>query len=877
MDYHAKEVKEIFKDLKTSNKGLDIKEAEKRLKKYSKNSIKKIHRLRPLKIFIEQFKSFLIYILLIAMVVSFFIGHTIDGSIILAIIIINSAIGFFQQYKAEKSILALKDLVVPKSKVIRQGKMIEIKSSSLVPGDIVVFSTGEKINADCRIFELDNLKTNEAILTGESLPVLKSLKVLSKKVSLHNQDNMLFTGTQIVNGTGKAVVVETGMNTVFGKIAESLQEIETQKTPMQKRLDKFSKQIGFIIIGFVAIVIALGFLEFFNLAQMFLTAVALAVSAIPEGLPAVLTMSFAISSLMMSKKNVLIRRLPAVESLGSVTVICSDKTGTLTEEKMHIKEIFTNNKFFKKKAKELFNNEKKVIPKQDENLSMLIKTSVLCNSARFEKTKNTYEFYGDPTESVLISAALDFDFNKKTLIEKNPSIKKFEFDSKRKMMSVVRETKNKKTIYSKGAIEKILKVCNSELIGGKVKLLTEKRKKQLREKAKKMEEKAFRVLAFAYKDLEKKEKMQEKNLVFLGFVGMIDPPRPEVKDAIQKCKEAGIKIKIITGDAALTAKTIANQIGITGKIVTEVELNKMSDAMLSKEIDNIVIFARTTPHQKLRITKILQEKGEVVAITGDGVNDALALKSADIGVAMGIRGTDVSREVSDIILTDDNFASIVEGVKQGRKTYDNIKKIAKYFLAVNFSEIFLILIALILGMLFGADKWFLPLLPLQILWINLITDSFPALTLVFEKSEDIMKTPPRKEKSLLDGIWKFVIAAGVFTLVVKFIVYLIGINNAIGIAKTQTLVLTTAIFFELLFVYTCRSNKPLTKIGIFSNKWLNYSIILSFILHFVLLYTPLGSLFGVVPLAFKDWFFILPFAFSGVVVFESWKYFKEKK
>jgi len=873
-NYHSKAVDEIYKELKTSESGLTSEEVKKRLEQYGKNIIKKTHKFRPLKILLEQFNSVLVYILIVAAGISFFIHHYLDASVISAIVLLNAGIGFFQQYKAEKAIINLKKFLIPKSRVIREGRLVEISSEELVPGDLIILSAGDKINADCRILEAENLQTNEAVLTGESLPVDKVIKKLPDKTELAEQRNMLFTGTQVVRGSSKALVISTEMQTKFGQIAESLQEIEIQKTPMQKRLNNFSKQIGFIILAFVAIVLLLGITEHFDATEMFLTAVALAVSAIPEGLPAVLTISFAISSLLMSKNNVIVRRLPAVESLGSVTVICADKTGTMTEEKMTVQEIFADNNFYTKKDKELFLKNKKITPNKNKQIFQLLKTSVLCNNARFEKIKDKYEIIGDPTEQALVSASLDFGLNKKIMIEEEPSVKKFEFDSKRKMMSVVRDNGRTKLMYSKGAIEKILSVSKSELVNGQIRNLTDKRKKEILESSKQMEQKALRVLAFAYKNFNKKENPEEKGLIFLGFAGMIDPPRSEVKNAIQQCKNAGIKIKMITGDSAITAKAIGEQIGIKGKIITEFELEKMSDSQLAEEIDKIVIFARTTPQQKLRITNILQQKKEVVAITGDGVNDALALKSADIGVAMGKRGTDVARDVSDIVLIDDNFASLVEGVKQGRKTYDNIKKFTKYFLAVNFSEIFLVLFALVMGAVYGTTMWFLPLLPLQILWINLVTDSLPALSLVFEKEENVMKSKPRQEKSILDDIWKFIILAGLVALAAELAIYIIGIRSNTPTAEVQTMVLTTAILFELLFVYTCRSKQQLHKIGIFSNKWLNFTVLVSILLHLILLYTPLGIAFRVVPLTLANWLFILPFAVSGLIIFEIAKFFR---
>ncbi len=874
--YYSKSKEEIFKKFNTSEKGLTNQQAQEKLKEYGKNLLKETHKLRPLKILLEQFHSFLIYILIIAIAISFFINHLVDGIVISIIVVLNVTIGFFQQYKAEKAVKNLRKLIIPKSRVIRNGKFIEISSLELVPGDVVLFNPGDRVNADCRIIEDENLQANEAVLTGESLPVNKNSKILSKKTSLPEQENLLFAGTQIVRGNAKAIVVLTGMNTTFGKIAGGLQEIEIQKTPMQKRLDKFSKQIGIFILVFVALVMLLGITEHFEIMEMFLTAVALAVSAIPEGLPAVLVISFAISSLLMSKKNVIIRRLPAVESLGSVTVICADKTGTMTEERMEVQEIFVNNNFYIKKNKELFFKNKKIDLKKNKELFQLLKTGVLCNNARFESVNGKYEIFGDPTEQALVSIGLDLGLNKKSMIENEPSVKKFEFESKRKMMSIVRDNGRNKTMYSKGAPEKIIEISSHELLEGQIKRLTQKRKKELLKKLKKLEGDALRVLAFAYKNFNKKERPEEKGLIFLGFAGMIDPPRKEIKGAIKECSDAGIKIKMITGDSALTATAIAKEIGIKGEAITGKELEKMDDATLINSIGKISIFARTTPHQKLRITKILQQKGEVVSITGDGINDALALKSADVGVAMGKRGTDAARDVSDIILIDDNFASIVEGVKQGRTTYENIKKFTKYLLAVNFSEIFLILFALIMAFIFPSTNWFLPLLPLQILWINLITDSFPALTLAMEHSDEVMKSKPKKEKSILDKIWKFIIIAGILAFITELAIYLFGILNNLQILKVRTMILTTAIFFELSFIYSCRSKKPLLEIGIFSNKWLNYAILFSITLHLILIYTPLANLFGIVPLSFKDWIFILPFALSGLIIFELGKYIKRK-
>jgi len=869
-EVYQQSIKEIYKNLNSSSNGLSQEKAKSNLSKYGRNIIKKRKKLRFLKILLSQFNSFLIYILIVAAAASFFIGHQIDGFVISAIVLLNAGIGFFQQFKAEKSIQDLRKLMIPKSRVVRDGIQREISSQDLVPGDIIILEAGDKISADCRIIEQENLEVNEAPLTGESISVSKNSNAIDLKVPLAEQKNLVFTGTQVVRGTAKAIVIQTGMNTIFGKIAENLQGIKEVKTPIEKRLDKFSKQIGFIVLGIVAIILILGVLEKFDLAEMFLTSIALAVSAIPEGLPAVLAISFAISSLLMSKKNVIIRRLPAVEALGSVTVIATDKTGTLTEEKMTIQEFFANNQFYKKENKHILLNNLKTNFNSQKELLELLKISVLCNNSRFEKINNKYEFLGDPTEIALVEAALDLGINKKQLIEKFPSLDKLEFDSQRKMMSVLRKAEGKLKLFSKGAPNKILEKSKYELINGRVAKLTEFRRREIINASKKMESKALRTLGFGYKFLDSKEKLNEEELIFVGISGMIDPPRKEIKKAIQECESAGISVKMITGDSPLTAKAIGEQIGIKGNIITEMELKKMTDQELTKKISSISIFARMTPEQKLRITKILQDSGEIVAITGDGINDVLALKSADVGIAMGKRGTDVARDVSDIVLLDDNFSSIVEGVKEGRKTYDNIKKFTKYLLAVNFSEIALVLYALVLG-------FPLPLLPLQILWMNLVSDSFPSMSLVFEKQEDVMKTKPRKEKSILSGTFTYIILAGIFAFLVELILFQFCLNKGFEIELTRTLILTTAIIYELLFVYTIRSKKPIFKIGIFSNKWLNYAVIFSLALHLILLYTPLGNIFNLVPLTLNHWLLILPFAFSGLIIFELAKYFLKLK
>ncbi|MBU0957257.1 MAG: HAD-IC family P-type ATPase [Nanoarchaeota archaeon] len=874
MEYHSLKKEQVLKSLNTSPQGLTEKQARKRQETYGKNQIKDLYKINPLKIFLLQFKSFLIYILIAATILAIIISEYIDAIVIFAIIILNAIIGFTQQYKAEKSIIELRKILTPKVKVYREGKLKIISSKDIVPGDIIKLSAGDKIPADARIISTENLELNEAILTGESLPVSKSIQVLNKNTILAERKNMVYTGTSVTNGSGLAVVTNIGMKTEFGKIANLLQDIEMEQTPMQKKSDKFAKQITTIILVLVTFMIILGLYEGIELYDAVLMAIALAVSAIPEGLPAVITISLAYATKKMLKSKVIVRRLPAAETLGSVTVICTDKTGTLTEERMTVKQISLNNNFYQKSDSHLELNNKKIILTKE--LNQLLKISVLCNNSRFEQKLNhgdiynQYDVIGDPTESALVFSALDLGVNKKILTEQEPRIKEISFDSKRKMMSIIRQNKRNLTMYTKGASSFILEKCSRELINGQIINLTDKRKKQLRKQSEIMENKALRVLAFAYKSLPKTTKtFTEENLIFTGFIGMLDPPRKEVKTAISLCKRAGIKVKMITGDSAITAKTIGQQIGITGKILTGKDLEKLNDVQLKSEILNIHIFARITPEQKLRIVQILKQNSEKVAITGDGVNDVLALKQADIGIAMGQRGSDVAREVSDMVLVDDNFASIVKAVDEGRLVYKNTKKITKYLLAMNFSEFFLIAFALI-------AKLPLPLLPLHILWMNLITDSIPALALVKEKETGLMNDKPVKDESLMSGIYSYIIISGVIILAVEITIFLYGLNSNWDITKIRTMIMTADIMFEMFFIYTVRSDKKFTEIGLFSNKFINYAVLLAIGLQFIVIYTPLNAVFSLSPLTFNDWLFILPFSLSGLVIFEGYKFIRRK-
>jgi Ca2+-transporting ATPase len=876
-NYHAITKEDVMKEFSSNINGISEAEANLRLEQYGKNIIDDSSEINLLKIFLQQFNSILVYVLIASCIISVAIAHYIDAGIIFAIVFIDGIIGFIQQYKAEKAINELKKIFVHYSRVLRNGKMRKIKSDELVPGDILVLSGGDKINADCRIASCDSLEVNEAVLTGESFPVEKEEIKLKEDTVLAERKNMLYSGTSIVKGNCKCLVVSTGMNTEFGKIASLIKKLEPEETLMQRKLNKFATHITILTLALSFLIVLFGLYFGMDKYEILLTAVALAISAIPEGLPAVITIGLAIGAGKMAKSNVIIRRLAAAESLGSVTIICSDKTGTITEEKMKVKKIFADNKILEKRDDFLFFKNNKVNLDDEKEMHDLIKTSVLCNNARFEvkekldgKITEKYDIIGDPTESALVLSALDLGMNKKILTEEEPRIKEFSFSAQRKIMSIIRGNERSKKIYSKGASNVILDLCSFELLNGEIKKLTSERKKELLKISEKIESEALRVLGFAFRNINKNEKNPETGLIFLGFIGMQDIPRKEVKSAIESCKKAGIKIKMITGDSVATAREIAKQVGIDGKIVSGAELEKMPDEALIRDIENISIFARTSPEQKLRIVEILKLNGENVAITGDGVNDTLALKKADIGIAMGIKGTDAAREVSDMILADDNFASIVKAIEEGRIIYDNTKKITKFLIAVNFSELLLIAVAILMQLP-------LPLLPIQILWMNLITDSIPALALIKEKGEDVMSYPPKKEDSVLNGMIKFIIIAGIIMFAAELAIFLFTLKDNFVVEEIRSIVLTFSILFQLFFVYTCRSNKSLLKIGIFSNKYLNYAVFASIAIHLFVVYSPLNVLFEIAPLKIIDWGIIIPSAMTGVVLFEAWKIMKREK
>lgn len=846
MDWHTLSKEEVITKTHSSLNGLTQEQVRARLKQFGLNKLRKTRHFNALKIFLSQFKSFLIIILIFAAILSYFMKSVTDAVVIFAILLLNAGLGFSQEYKAEKAIDDLKKMMVSEAKVLRNNKVMKINSTEIVPGDILILREGDKIVADARILELSGLKVNEAALTGESVAEEKVSDVLKVSVPLADRVNMIYQGTEIVAGNGRAIVTSTGMRTELGKISSLVQEVKAEINPFKEKLDSFAKKIGIFVLILCGLIVGLLIWEGVEIFQSLLVAVSLAVSAIPEGLPAVISLGLAFATKRMARKNVLIRKLPASETLGRTTIICVDKTGTITEEEMRVVSIYANGRLNPKKRKK-----------------MLFKIGILCNKARIEKDENGKEYIiGDPTEKALILSAKEELLDKKELTEKEPRVKEFPFSSERKMMSVVRKSQGRFISYVKGAPERIISRCDFELYNGRIVRLNESRRENIIRAYENMAKQGLRVLGFACKWVKEVSLEEAENkLVFVGLQGMIDPPRPEVKNAIQVCKEAGIKVLMMTGDSKLTADAVAKEIGLTGISIDAVKLKETTDQQLFDNIDKISVFARISPEDKLRIINILKKKKEVVAMTGDGVNDALALKRADIGIAMGKRGTDVARDSSDIILIDDNFASIVEGIKEGRRIYANVKKFVKFLLSANFYEVFFVLLI----MLIFRNPELLPFLPLQILWINLITDSFPALALSSEPIEEgVMKRKPNKG-GILKDITGFLLFSGILGLVLIAIVFWSNVN----IDKARTMVVTTSIVYQMFLVFNCKSNKSIFKSGL--NKYLFYAVFVSIALHLVALYTPVSTLFSFVHLGLFDWFLVIGLGFTGFVIMEIFK------
>ncbi len=876
-DYYALTPKEVLEIFETSEKGLTGMVVKKRLRESGLNELQKGKKTSSWVIFLNQFKNALILLLVFACMLSLALGDKIEAIAIAAIILLNAILGFIQEFRAEKAIEALEKISAPTAKVMRDGREQKILAKELVPGDTILLEAGDIVPADSRIIEHSSLQIDEASLTGESVPSKKFTKPLKKETSIADQENMAFMNTIVTYGKARCIVTSTGMGTEMGKIAATLQTTKETKTPLQKKFEQLARQIGIVTIILIVVVLGLGIIQkTLSFGEMLLVALALTVSTIPNSLPLVVTVGLSMGTKRLAKKNMLIKKLPAAESLGAATIICSDKTGTITKNQMTITKVYANKEIIEVSGSgyqtegTFSSNNRQVDP---QKMELLLRTGYLCNNSKLEKKGKTYDVIGDPTEGSLIVLAKKGDLKEDRMKSSFKFIEELPFDSERKRMSVIfRNKKDKKTeAYVKGAPDLLLKECNRIIINGKISKLTKKQREDILKTNNQFAEKALRVLALAYREVPDKGNYSisnvEKGLVFIGLVGMIDPPRNEVKQAIDECQEAGIKVMLITGDHAVTTRAIAEHIGLfkKGDIILEgKELEKLTDKQLENKIDKIKIIARALPVQKSRIVDALKRKGHIVAMTGDGVNDAPALKKADIGIAMGITGTDVAKEVSKATLVDDNFATIVNAIEEGRNIYHTLIRSAKFFLACNTGEITSVFIAILL-------RFPLPLLPLQILLMNMLTDNFPALGLGFESGEEgVMKCPPRdpKEKPITRKMFLSIVIFGLImglgTLAI-FMKY-----KEIDLVKAQTVAFTTLVMFQMFAVISSRSLYPsLSKLNPFSNMWLLGAVSLSLLIQVAVIYIPpLQTIFGTTSLSAENWIQIIAISSLGFIGME---------
>ena len=854
---------EVLRKLKTDRKrGLSLNEIKERQLKYGKNKIKDKPKESFIIKFIKQFNDFMIIILIIASIlsaaISFFQGENdyIDSIIIIAIVILNALMGVIQESKAEKSIEALQQMTPPKAKAIRDGITNEINAEDLVPGDIVILEAGNYVPADGRIIESFNLKIEESSLTGETEPVLKDAeKICKKDIPLGDMNNMAFMASIVVNGHGKAIVTETGMDTKVGKIANMMIENEAPETPIQKKLGQVGKILGIVCLAICLIIFMIGLIKNIDPIEMFMTSVGLAVAAIPEGLPAIVTIMLSIGVTKMAKKNSIIRKLPAVETLGSSSVICSDKTGTLTQNKMKVVEINSNQPSF------------------------AIELATMCTDCDILNENGKLEVNGEPTEVALVNKALENGKDKRDLYYQMPRINEIPFDSNRKMMTTIHKIGNKYRIITKGAPDVLLEKCKKQISNNMQNDIIER--SYIQRLNLKMAEKALRVIAVGYRDIDfLPSKIDtntiENDLIFVGLIGMIDPPREGVKEAVKTCKHAGIKTVMITGDHIATAKAIAKELNILGpsdKAITGKELDEIPQSKLEKEIKDYSVFARVTPEHKVRIVKAWQKTGAVVAMTGDGVNDSPALKNADIGIAMGKNGTDVAKNAADMVLTDDNFVTIVEAVKQGRNIYDNIRKAIHFLIATNIGEIVTIFIGLLLGMKS-------PLLAIQLLWVNLVTDSLPAIAIGLEPPEqNIMNRKPVDSKKGIfsDGLWNKIIVEGIMIGALTLVAFSMG-NKFYSVEVGRTMAFVALGVLELVHSFNIKSEQSIFKIGILENKFLIGSFVLGFFIQTIVVVIPgLANIFKLVPLNQTQWLITLVISFLPIPIMEAQKKLNEFK
>ncbi len=875
--WHAMSIEEVIRNLRVDHTGLSKEEAERRLRKFGFNELMERKRVTALQIFLGQFKDVFVIMLLIATGISILVGEILDALTIATIVVLNAVVGFVQEYRSERAMEAMKKLTAPKARVLRDGKEAIIPAREVVPGDISILEAGDRIPADGRLTEIVDLKTDEAVLTGESTPVEKEIGVVDEKTPVADRKNSVFMATHVIYGRGKAMITSTGMSTEFGKIAEMVQAVEEEETPLKQKLERFAKKLGIIIIVVCAVIFVLELQEarggfvVGNILDMFMTAVALAVSAVPEGLPAVVTVSLALGARELAKRNAIIRRLASAETLGATTIICSDKTGTLTKGEMTVRKIYVNSDMINvtgvgyESKGDFLRDGTRIDPKEDNSLNLLLRIGTLCTNAQYDGKS----VIGDTTEGALIVAAAKAEMTKKDLESTYPRVHEVPFTSERKRMTTVHKTPEGKLFACvKGAPEVILERCIYFLKSDKTKRLGEKERKTILETNEKMASEALRVLGMAYKELPNNisekidEESVEKGLVFVGLMGMIDPPREEAKEANRLCQQAGIKAVMITGDHKLTAVAIAKELGMlkSDMVLTGTELDNTSDEEFEKVVEDVTVYARVSPEHKLRIVRALKKKGHIVAMTGDGVNDAPALKQADIGVAMGITGTDVTREAADMVLADDNFATIVNAVKGGRTIYDNIRKFSFFLLRCNFDELVIIGSFALLGLE-------LPLTAGMILWINLVTDGGPAVALSMDPpADDVMKRPPRDpNEGILHGRMASIFATFVTQFLGTAVLFYIGYYIwGRPIEEARAMAFVQATLQELVIVWNCRSEKHNAfKVGFTSNKFLLLSVLISIVGTILIPYT---GLFGTAPLDPSDWAIVIPISLSGFLI-----------
>jgi Ca2+-transporting ATPase len=886
MEWYRRSPQEVADELNVKlSVGLSTGEARKRIEEYGPNELKEEQGKSLMSKIIAQFSDFLILILMSAALISVFVGETKDAIVIMSIVVVNAMLGLYQEGKAEKALESLKKMASPTAKVLRDGKTQEIPAAQLVPGDVVILETGDIIPADLRLVESSNLKIEEASLTGESVPSEKKASMeLADVTPLGDRRNMAYMSTIVTYGRGNGVVVETGGSTEIGKIATMIQSIDEESTPLQKKLNQLGKILGITVILVCIAVFGIGLIQGRDLLEMFMIAISLAVAAIPEGLPAIVTIVLAIGMNKMVERNAIVKKLLAVETLGATSVICTDKTGTLTQNEMTVVKLFTNDRIvdvegsgYEPEGKFLVEgNEIKI--EELKGLNLLLTISALVNDAKLEEKEDQFRIIGDPTEGALLTLSEKGGIDSKTLNGKYPRVKELPFDSERKMMTTFHEIAGKDEIvsFTKGAPDIIINRCNKILLGGDVIKLTDDVRKKLLDQNTAFSRDALRVLALAFREYKKvpeepSSEEHENDMIFVGLTGMIDPPRPEARDAIAKCKNAGINTIMITGDYKETAFAIAKDLGLADKeeqAMMGSKIDSMSDEELREVVKDTKVFARVSPEHKVRIVTALRANGDIAAMTGDGVNDAMAIKKADIGIAMGITGTDVAKNTADMILTDDNFASIVSAVEEGRIIFSNIKKFVYFLLSCNIGEILLVFISILLNLP-------VPLLAIQLLWLNLVTDSFPALALGVEKGEpDIMDIPPRDpdeailDRRMLMGVsFQSLAVAGASLAAYLTALGAYGVEN---IVEVRTITFTTLILSELLRAYSSRSQKyTLFKIGIFSNKKMLLATAGAFLLLMAVLYIPfMNDIFYTFPLNGGDWTIVLRFAFIPLVVGE---------